>query len=137
MKTTKLLEGLQERKAEIQAELASVQPLLDELTEIERMIARYASHSNGSVLRLPFKAPSKRHAFQADPNSRASRVLAETRRILENTPGHELPFLAICERLPKDLVATSRLRQYARMTMQRGKREGIEYLGAERVRLAA
>lgn len=133
MNSIKLLEGLQEKKAEIEAQLASVQPLIDDLAAIERLIKREMTSTNGHAKKA---APSGRHSFQPDPDSRSSHILTEARRVLEAASGRELPFGELCQRLPKELVRTSKERQYARIVIQRaGKRAGIQYVNANRVRL--
>lgn len=138
VKSTKFLAGLQERLDEIEAEIAAaVQPLIDERAEIVRLRARHvADPTTQTELRLhPF---SNRHSFQPDPTSWSSRVLEEGRRILENAPKHELPFVEFYHRLPAELNGSAKRRERARQALMRsGKRVGIKYVDANHVRLEA
>lgn len=140
MKSTKYLEGLQERLAEINSELAAVQSLIDERADIERLLARHVmseQHQPKPPPELPLRAVTNRHSFQADPNSRASRVLVESRKVLEFAPKHDLPFLDLYHRLPGELNGSGKRREQARLTLIRsGKRAGIEYVDKNHVRLA-
>jgi hypothetical protein len=111
-------------------------------TAIKRAGSRYASQNRHASAKAPAHTPprstSRRrrgHAFKPDPSSVASRALGESRRALE-TAGKTLSFQDLVERLPRDLVATSKQRQYVRLTLQRsGKRSGIDYLDAEHIKL--
>lgn len=126
------LEGLQEEKAQLQADLAA----------IERLIARAGGTAPGATEKakvpkqLRLVKSSKRHTFKPNPRSLASRALTESRKALENAAGRELSFATLCQRLPRDIVGTSKQRQYLRLTIQRsGKREGLEYQDANCVKI--
>jgi len=136
VKSIKLPEGLRERKAEIEALLAiDRNALQDELADIDRLLDRY---SKSTPLRKPTLRVVQHHrrAFQADPGSLASIILESAKRILSQSPRHELAFLELCSKLPRDLAGSSKKRQYVRMTIRRsGRRVGLEYIDAYRVRL--
>jgi hypothetical protein len=123
------LEGLQAQESELESDLAAVQ----------RLIARAKSMTNGHVsgkAPKPRSQRGRRHAFKPNPKSTASRALTEARKVLEGVNARKLPFLDLCKRLPGDLTAKSKDRQYIRLTLQRsGKREGIEYVDADCVKL--
>jgi hypothetical protein len=119
---------------EIDAEIAAaVGPLWDERAEIERLLARHLigpSRPGGSFRR--------RHSFQPDPDSWASRVLEEGRRILEAAPKREMKFVEFYHRLPVELNGSGKRRERARQALMRsGKRVGIRYQDANHVRLEA
>lgn len=132
------LEGLQEQKAELQADLAAV----------ERLIVKAKMATNGQVSEKPHKTlklarptpqlplrPS-RHVFEANPDSLASRVLSECRKVLDRVAGRALPFVNLCYQLPPELTSTSKKKQYVRLTLQRsGKRVGLEYVDATCVKV--
>jgi hypothetical protein len=128
------LEWLQAQKADLEAELAAV----------NRLIERAGQSSNGhaaprSTQPKPRKAVRrvrrKRHSFSPDPSSLASRVLNESRRILEGA-GKAMSFAEMVQRLPRELVGTSQQRAYVRMILDRsGGRVGIDYVDADTIKL--
>lgn len=113
--------------------------LTQEITHIDGLLALHGESPNGSVTgEQPVTASNRGGLFVANPNSKTSRVLKATREMLEAAPGRELPFLTILHRLPKELVGTSRhRREHIRGIIQKGEREGIEYVDAQHVRLVA
>lgn len=123
------LEGLQAQESELESDLAAVR----------RLIARAKSMTNGHVSEKAPKPRSqrgRRHAFKPDPKSTASRALSESRKVLEGITARRLTFAELCQRLPREIAGTSKQRQYVRLTLQRsGKREGIEYVDADCVKL--
>ena len=118
-----LVPALKQRRAELTQELAHVDGLL--------ALYDVAGPTGGTA-----DQPQRGGLFVSNPNSKTSRVLAATRKMLEDAPGFELPFLTIYNSLPKDLVGTARhRREHIRGIIQKGDRVGIVYDSAERVRL--
>ena len=152
MKSIKFLEGLRERKSEIESELASVKPLIDELAMVNQLLARH-EHTEPIELFVepddnvplftepaPLRVfgPRRRHSFERDPSSFTSRVLDAARQVLEETPKHEAPFLRLYKNLPPGLNGSGKARERARIALRRsGRRVGIEYVNKGKVRLVS
>lgn len=133
----KFLEGLQERKSEIEDELAAVKPLMDELAMIDQLLTKHEKGAVEPSLFSPMTSETRSpHRFEPDPNSYTSRILDETRRVLEAAPHHELSFLKLYHAFPASFNGSGKARERARTAIMRaGKRAGIEYVNRQRVRL--
>lgn len=138
---TKFLEGLRERKSDIESEIAAHKPLLDELAMINALLAK---HDNPFGIQMVLASPEvpsivrSPHRFEPDPNSYTSRILEEARRVLEGVPHRELSFLKLYHAFPASFNGSGKARERARTAIMRaGKRAGIEYVNGQKVRLVS